>query len=172
MVEARMSLTELTVLGVLSTEPTHGFALSRELGGNGRIGRVLTVRRPLVYRALDRLVALGKAAPVKTEPGEAGPSRVVYAITPAGIDRLESWLSEPVTHVRDLRLAFLVKLLLLDGSGRSSAALIAAQRETLEATLRGLLTDKPTGDPVDLWRHHNALAALSFLDDLARSEED
>jgi PadR family transcriptional regulator AphA len=166
-----MSLTELTVLGVLSTGPSHGFALARELGRGGRVGRVLTVRRSLVYRALDRLVALGMASPVKIEPGEAGPSRVVYSVTPAGEESLEGWLSEPVPHVRDLRLAFLVKLVLLEDTGRPSSQLIDAQREALGPKLRSLLISDQVEDPVDLWRHHNALAALTFLDDLGRARE-
>ena len=50
----------------------------------GPVGRVLTVRRPLIYRALDRLVALGLATPVHSEPGDGGPQRLVHKATPAG----------------------------------------------------------------------------------------
>ena len=53
-----LSPTEHAVLGLLAEAPTHGFTIPKELAPGTSVGRVLTVRRPLVYRALDRLVAL------------------------------------------------------------------------------------------------------------------
>ena len=53
--------------------PAHPFALSRLLGGGGPLGKVLTVRRPLVYRAVERLAHDGLIERERTEPGEAGP---------------------------------------------------------------------------------------------------
>jgi PadR family transcriptional regulator AphA len=164
--EARLSLTEHTVLALLAEGRTHGFAISRELVPGGDIGRVLTVRRSLVYRALDRLVALGLAEPVKTEPGDAGPQRVVHSITPSGEDRLQRWLEEPVRHVRDIRLAFLLKTTLLLRADRSPLPLIRAQREALTATLAAFESSAATTDPVELWRRHNASAAAAYLADM------
>src|SRR5262245_30857708 len=100
----QLSLTEHAVLGVLAERPTHGFAIARTLSPTGSVGRVLTVRRPLVYRALDRLVDIGLAQPVHSEPGEAGPQRVIHKATPNGRRRLNRWLDEPVQHIRDLRI--------------------------------------------------------------------
>ena len=45
------SLAEWAVLGLLAEEPAHPFALARQLGPGGPLGRVMTVLRPLVYRA-------------------------------------------------------------------------------------------------------------------------
>jgi PadR family transcriptional regulator AphA len=163
---ARLSTTEYAVLGVLAEQPRHGFALARQLGAEGEVGQVLTIRRPLVYRALDRLVEIGYAEPVATEPGDAGPQRVVLAATQAGRERLDDWLAEPVTHIRDLRLQFLLKVTLLTRAGRSPLELVRKQRRALESTFLAL--DDPTAapDPVDLWRRHNASAASDYLDDL------
>ena len=161
------SLAEWAVLGLLAEEPAHPVALARQLGAGGPLGRVLTVRRPLVYRAVERLAEEGLAERDRIEPGEAGPERTVYRPTAAGRRRLDGWLDEPVEHVRDLRLAFLLKLLLLRRRGRSPAGLVAVQRRALSATLTRLAELPEDPDPVDLWRHHNAVAAASFLEGLA-----
>jgi DNA-binding PadR family transcriptional regulator len=160
-----LSLTEYAVLGVLAEQPSHGFAIARELSVMGDVGRVITVRRPLVYRALDRLIEAGLARPAQVEEGDSGPKRIVHRVTPAGRHRLDEWLSEPVDHVRDMRIEFLLKLVLLRRADRSPARLVAAQRASLEPTLDAL-DDPETDDPVEVWRRHNARAAASYLDEL------
>jgi hypothetical protein len=47
---------EWAVLGLLAEQPTHGFATAEALAPDGVVGRIWTMRRPLVYRALDVLV--------------------------------------------------------------------------------------------------------------------
>lgn len=164
---SRLSVTEFAVLGILAEEPTHGFAISKRLEPGTEVGRVMTVRRPLVYRALDRLVELGYAESIQTERGE-GPQRVVHRITRSGRRRLNVWLSQPVDHVRDLRIEFLLKLALLRRSDMSPLGLIESQRRALGATLEAL--EVPTEEPADhveLWRRHNAAAAMAYLEELA-----
>lgn len=163
---SRLSVTEYAVLGVLSEKPSHGFAISKELGPTAGLGLVFTVRRPLVYRALGRMADLGYVETITTEPG-AGPRRVVYRTTPAGRRRLRRWLAEPVDHVRDLRLEFLLKLALHSRAGDSPLELIRAQRAALAPTLTALARAEPDRDDyAELWRRHNSLAALAFLDEL------
>lgn len=164
MEEPQLSLTEYAVLGVLAEGPTHGFAISRDLAPKGSVGRVLTVRRPLTYRALDRLVMLELVQPLHTEPGDGGPQRLVHKATPAGKRRLKKWLGEPVRHVRDMRIEFQLKLVLLQRSGSSPLALIEKQRRLLEPTLvalDGYSTDPP--DLLELWRQHNSAATDDYL---------
>lgn len=164
----RLSVTEYAVLGVLAEEQSHGFAIARELDTTGEVGRVFTVRRPLVYRALDRMVEIGYAEPVSTEKGE-GPRRVIHRITTTGRRRLRRWLAEPVDHVRELRIEFLLKLALLRRAGDPSLDLIRAQRQALAPTLRALEgTGIDPDDHVELWRRHNAEAADAYLEDLER----
>lgn len=163
----QLSPTEYAVLGLLAEGPTHGFAISKYLESDGPVGRVLTVRQPLVYRALNRLVAAELAEPVRAEPGDAGPQRVVHRITSRGRRHLTSWLSQPVEHVRDLRIEFLLKLVLLHRSGTSLLALVERQRAVLHETLTSLANPAgETTDPVELWRKHNAVAATAYLVDL------
>lgn len=161
------SLTEWAVLGLLGGGPAHGFALARELGTAAPLGRIITVRRPLVYRALDRLEAVGWCAPVQTEPGKAGPDRTVYRITPKGRRGLKRWLSQPVTHVRDLRIEFLLKVGLNRRDGEEIDDLVSRQQEVLEKTLAALTRGR-VRDEVDLWRRHNARAVRAFLRDLQK----
>ena len=166
MVMARISLAEWAVLATLAERPAHLFAVARLLAKDGDLGRVLTLRRPLVYRAADRLAANGLCRPDHSEPGEGGPERTVYRITAAGRRALERWLGEPVAHVRDLRTEFLLKVLLAVRAGRSPLALVEAQQAALAPTFAGLAASGGH-DEVSLWRQHNAAGAKAFLDDLA-----
>ncbi len=163
--EHAVSLTEMAVLGVLAEGASHGFAIARALEAGSDIGRILTVRRPLVYRALDRLVELGMAEPVHTEPGSAGPQRVVHRITRSGRTRLRRWLALPVEHIRDMRIEFLLKVMFLHRGGASAKELVDAQMALLGPTVDAL--EVVDGDHVDSWRSHNAAAAMSFLEELS-----
>jgi PadR family transcriptional regulator AphA len=163
----QLSLTEFAVLGLLSEGAAHGFAISKELAPDSPVGRVLTVRRPLTYRALDRLVEAGLATPLHVEPGTNGPQRLIHQITPIGKTHLRRWLKTPVRHIRDMRIEFQLKLTLLSRSGLSPLSLVKAQRKILQPTLSAL--DVASGDQpdhVELWRQHNAAAAEAYLQQL------
>jgi DNA-binding PadR family transcriptional regulator len=166
------STTEFAVLGLLAGGPAHGFAVSRALEPGTDLGRILTVRRPLVYRALDRLVGAGLVEPAHTEPGTAGPNRLVHRMTRSGRATLNRWLGEPVGHIRDMRIEFQLKLALLDRLGRSPSRLIRKQREVLAPTLSALDVPSESVDSLELWRRHNALAAGAYLADLERLHSD
>ena len=160
-----LSLTEWVVLALLAEGPTHGFGIAKELRADADLGRIITVHRPLVYRALDRLVAAGLAEPHATEPGDAGPTRTVHRITKAGDDAVARWLAQPVAHIRDLRIEFLAKLRLNQRRSRDAHRLVAAQRIALADTFDQLTGDEPA-DVVERWRRSSAIAARSFLDQL------
>jgi len=163
----QLSQTEYVVLGLLAEGPTHGFAIAKHLEADGPVGQILTVRQPLVYRALSRLVEARLAEAMAVEPGDAGPRRVIHRVTSSGRRQLADWLSRPVEHVRDLRIEFLLKLVLLNRSGTSPLALVEKQRAVLRETLTALESlSGETTDPVDLWRKHNAAAAATYLIDL------
>jgi len=163
----RLSLTEWAVLAALAERPAHPFAVARLLAQDGELGRVLTVRRPLVYRAAERLAAGGLCRPDHTEPGEGGPERTVYRTTVAGRRALAEWLAEPVARVRDLRLEFLLKVRLIRRAGGSPLVLVRAQRAALAARLAALAgPGDAADDEVTLWRRHSARAAQAFLEEL------
>jgi DNA-binding PadR family transcriptional regulator len=158
-----LSLNEWTVLCLLAEQPAHGFALARQLEPTSDLGRIMTVRRPLVYRALDRVVGAGLAQPHLTEPGAAGPNRTRHRITSAGRAASSTWLSTPVAHVRDLRIEFLVKMRLNNRSGNDPSVLVRAQRGMLSKTLEQLSEANENADVVDQWRRQNAIAVSQFL---------
>jgi PadR family transcriptional regulator AphA len=124
-----MSLTDWIVLAVIAEEPRHGFSVARELAPDAPIGQVWTVRRPLVYRALEYLAGDRLIEASRTEPGRQGPHRTVYRATRAGRARLRRWLDEPVDHPRDVRAELLAKFVL---RARRGDALTPLARRQLE----------------------------------------
>ncbi len=165
---------EWAVLGVVGLEPTHGFAIARELGPDGRLGRVWAVSRPRVYRALADLALHGLVASVAEEAGDRGPARTVIAITPTGRSALEAWLAEPVGHVRDVRSEFLLKLALLDLRGEEPRPLLTAQRGRLravEVSLEARLGQTPGFDDTLLrFRLASVRASAGFVDEVLRAD--
>jgi DNA-binding PadR family transcriptional regulator len=173
-VRGELSLTDWLVLGVLCEEPRHGFAVARELAPNAELGRIWTVRRPLVYRALDHLVETGLAEARHVEPGAQGPERTVVAPTRSGRALLRQWLREPVEHPRDVRTVLLAKLALLARRGEPLRPLAEAQRTAFADVLRGLERRRRSSAGVDRlalhWRTSANRAIAAFLDAVIRDE--
>jgi PadR family transcriptional regulator AphA len=162
-----LSLNEWAVLGVLCDEARHGYDIAAALRRDTPIGTAWRVDRQFVYRALERLEALDLAEPRRTEPGEGGPPRTVFGPTRKGRAALRAWLREPVEHLREVRGALLLKLVLLRLLELPLEPLLAAQRVAFEPHLAGL-RDAPAGDDVvGRWRHHSAAAVDAFLAELA-----
>jgi DNA-binding PadR family transcriptional regulator len=165
-----LSVGEWAVLGLLAEGPSHGFALARALAPDGEVGRVWSLRRPLVYRTIDVLRRRGLVAPVGTEDSDAGPQRVMVEATATGARRLEPWLAQPVEHVRDTRAQLMLKLLFLDRRGDDPRRLLEAQRLTFEEIaieLRGDLEGQEGFTRTLLaWRLESTSGALRFVEGL------
>lgn len=166
-----LSLNEWAVLACLVERPRHGYDIACELAPAAPLGAVWRVSRPLVYRALDRLAALSLAEPHRAEPGEGGPPRQVFGPTPTGRARLAGWLAEPVAHLRDVRGALLLKLVVAERLAVDAGPLLDAQRDRFAAPLAALARLPPRGDVAALWRHHSAAAVQAFLDDLPTARD-
>jgi DNA-binding PadR family transcriptional regulator len=171
---SELSLTDWVVLGLLAEGPRHGFALAKELEGGAELGRLWTVRRPLVYRAIDHLLEIGLAEPRFVEPGDQGPQRTVLAATRAGRARVRRWLDEPVAHPRDVRSVLLVKLALRVRRGESLAPLVRKQLDVFEDVHDGLQRRRHHGHGVEhlelQWRYEANEAIRRFLQELVRDE--
>ena len=169
-----MALAEWTVLVVLSQRPAHGFAVSQLTAPDGELGRIWRIPRPVIYRAIGRLVEAGLITPESVEPG-LGPQRTIYSVTAQGRREAERWLSTPVEHVRDIRSHLLIKLALLYRSGRDTADLLRAQRAALEPIARAIQAPPAEPDGFEeillAWRRATAAAALGFLDEIAAKAE-
>jgi len=161
-----LSLNEWAVLGVLVDDAHHGYDIAAALQPGTPIGDAWRLTRQLVYRALERLEALGLVQPCRTEPSVAGPPRTIYEPTPRGRATLEAWLDTPVAHLRDVRNAFLLKLLIADLLHVDTRRLIRAQRDAFAELFDRLAVPPPTADVVATWRHHSAVAVAGFLDAL------
>lgn len=161
---------EWAVLALLAAQPTHGFAVARAMSPDGEIGKVWTVRRPLVYRAIDLLTEAGFTRPVGTVPSSSGPRRTLVEPTAEGRRVLARWLAEPVEHVRDARSLLMLKLLFLARSDADQAPLLTAQRERFESLAERLadaIDDADGFDQVLLrWRLESTTAAIRFIDGL------
>jgi DNA-binding PadR family transcriptional regulator len=120
---------EWSVLALLADAPAHGWALAKQMSRTGEVGRVWSMGRPLVYRALELLEERGLIEAVGSEPGARGPNRALFKTTTSGREDLVRWLSEPVEHVRDIRSLLLLKLVLIERAGLENTTLLKAQRE-------------------------------------------
>jgi PadR family transcriptional regulator AphA len=163
---------EWAVLALVDEGPTHGFAIARAMAPGGEVGRVWSMRRPLVYRTFDVLASRELTETAGTQPSDSGPPRTLVQTTDEGARHVAAWLREPVEHVRDARSALMLKLLFLDRRDADPAELLAAQREklvSLEQDMRETL-DEAEGfaRTLALWRVENTAATIRFLDALAR----
>ena len=84
----------LTLLGLLSAGPGHGYDLKRSWDHWFAASKPLAYGQ--VYATLARLVRDGLITQVETEPG-SGPERKRYEVTDAGRQSVEQWLLTPVT---------------------------------------------------------------------------
>jgi DNA-binding PadR family transcriptional regulator len=167
-----LSLAEWTVVAVLSERPAHGFAVARLTAPPGELGRIWHIPRPVVYRAIGRLLDAGLITPDAVESGR-GPQRTLYSVTPSGRQAAARWLDTPVQHVRDVRSHLLLKLALLDRAGRDPADLLKRQRAVLEPIAAAITAEQqsqPAGFDATLlaWRRATATATLEFLDDITQ----
>jgi len=169
-----LSLAEWVVLAVISERPTHGFAIAQLTAGDGELGQVWQIPRPIVYRAIGRVAAAGLIAADGIEPGH-GPQRTIYAVTSAGGDALDAWLQTPVKHIREVRSHLLMKLALLHRTGADPTKLLRRQQAALAPIASAMTTsnDEPDGFGATLlaWRRANAQAAISFLADITPGGE-
>jgi DNA-binding PadR family transcriptional regulator len=159
---------EWAVLALLVEEPTHGFAIARALAPEGEVGRIWSVRRPLVYRAVEMLTRMALVRPAETVPSRSGPRRTVLEATPQGRRALARWLGEPVAHVRDARSLLMLKLLFLTRAGSDLEPLLRAQRAHFAELAEGLTGAANEADGFDrallLWRLESATAATRFVE--------
>lgn len=167
---------EHTLLGLLALNDQgigHGYDLARHVGPDSPLGNVIRIEPGMVYHHLKKLERLGWVE--SREDTENRPARRLVALTGAGRTELSRWLGEPVTHTREIRLEFLVKLyfaLVLDPE--LAVRLVAEQREVcvlLIASLNERRQDRSMetreqrfGELVVDMRLAQTEAALAWLD--------
>ncbi len=131
-----LHLIKEALLGLLATEPLHGYDL--KVGLDRLLGGASPVNVGQVYTAIAKLERDGLIeATLVTRPSR-DQQRVemkVYHLTPEGLQDLHRWFAEPVEKV-DLRDELFVKLTLARRTGRAEVAAIVRSQRT--ACLRGI----------------------------------
>jgi DNA-binding PadR family transcriptional regulator len=171
----QLTAGEWALLALLDEQPSHGFALARAMAPDGEVGQVWSMRRPLVYRALDTLGQMGLVRPVATLRSESGPQRTIMEPTDGGHRQLAEWLDTPVAHVRDARSLLMLKLLFLTRRGDDLTPLLGAQRERFAALASRLATAADAASGFDrrllLWRLHSTTAAVDFTEAMLKESD-
>lgn len=132
-------------LGLLDQGPQYGYAIKQSF--DGWFGDARVLRFGQVYATLARLQKQGLAAVVAVESG-AGPERKRYAITPRGIEELESWLATPQPAEEVALGELYVKTVVALLSGRAPGDVLDAQRAVHVARMRDLRR-AATGGPLE-----------------------
>jgi PadR family transcriptional regulator AphA len=160
-----LSLNAWAVLALLVDDgPQHGFALSKKLARPTDLGRVWSVSRPLVYRALEQLDQRRLVVGGPEVPSRSGPTRQEFSATTSGIDAVTRWRRQPVDRLRQVRPDLILKLTLSHRAGHDLRPLLSAQQDRFTHLLDDLRVrpDSPTV-VVDVWREELAHAVERTL---------
>lgn len=123
------------VLAMLAKEPAYGYELrSRMRDALGPVGDTMNAGQ--IYVALARLDRAGLVTSERTEGLPDRPDRRVYALTPAGQQRVAGWLAEVSWPKPDLAEFHLKLVAAAAGRLADPVALIDAQRRELLRRLR------------------------------------
>lgn len=167
------SVLDHIVLALINEQPQHGFAVAKELSADESLAAVMTVRRPLVYRSINSLVAAGLIRPRKTEAGKQGSERTVYSTTTTGKAVSKTWLNSIVDHPRDARIELLAKFVLRNRAKLSNVSLAKRQR-TLFTKFANEFKSKereatPESKLVARWRYESIQAMIRLLDSVVHA---
>lgn len=140
---------EHAILGLLSTDDGsgHGYDLARNFSDGQPLAAVLRLEPGMLYHHLKKMEKADWVTSAVV-PQPSRPPRQVYRITDAGRAELDRWLREPVTHTREIRLEFLVKLYFARRFDPVlEARLIAEQLAALEKIETNLAVQADVADP-------------------------
>ncbi|MFI7518007.1 PadR family transcriptional regulator [Micromonospora globbae] len=123
------------VLAMLAKEPAYGYELrSRIRAALGPLGEAMNAGQ--IYVTLARLAKAGLVTSQRTEGLPDRPDRRVYALTPAGQQRVATWLTEVSWPKPDLGEFHLKLVAAAAGRLADPVALVDAQRRELLRRLR------------------------------------
>ena len=161
------------LLGLLLEKPAHGYDLSRRFAPNSALGDVIHLSPSHLYALLTRLE---RDALIAGEVQDAGnhPQRRVYRLTEAGREAVQRWIDDPVSHPRDMRIDFPLKLYIARGSGSQRVEeLVDRQRVVFEEYIARLKAEVVPADSgadaafirlMRIGRIGRAQAALDWLE--------
>lgn len=134
------------LLALLAQRPRHGYelhgAFEAIVGGEQN----WDVKPAQIYVTLARLEKKGLVAMESVEQ-DGGPEKLIYAITEAGKEDLEDWLSSPVRTDHQRQEFFLKLMLCLATGGADPLKIIYSQRASLYRDLHDVTTRRSKIDP-------------------------
>ena len=169
-----LSLPEWTVLTVLSQQPAHGFAVAQLTAPGGDLGRIWQIPRPVIYRAIGRLVEAGLVRPESVEPG-LGPAADHLRRYPAGPGGRGGLAGNArwSTSGTSARICCSSSPF-WTGPELIPRDLLMRQRAVLEPIAQAIESGQPARGGFDAillaWRRATATAALEFLDTIVQHE--
>jgi DNA-binding PadR family transcriptional regulator len=95
------------LLGLLMSEPRHGYELYQEF--SDELGRVWELGLSKLYAQLKQLEEAGLVE-AHMEPQPSRPARKVYHLTSEGRAVFLEWVRQPTPYLRHLRVEFLARL--------------------------------------------------------------
>ena len=99
---------EYAMLGLLYNQPMHGYEMIQQFK-NGILGEIIHLEMSQMYAFLKKLERLNYVT-AQLEAQGSRPPRRVFHLTELGRSTFISWLAEPVTRPREVRILFLIKL--------------------------------------------------------------
>lgn len=162
---------EYALLSLLRREPLHAYEMYQRLRRGELLGHIWQLKQSHLYALLARLEDHGLIAG-STEFQGARPPRRMLRLTGEGAAAYSAWVTSPVRHGRDFRLAFLAKLACAASEGPSTVAeLITRQRATcatwltdLHARIAAIPNQQPYDRLVIEFRAGQITAILTWLE--------
>lgn len=111
-----LSAAEYAILGLVYRQPGHGYQIAQELAPNRGLGLICPLRLSNVYFLLGNLEQSGLIE-VARRQDDVYPPKTVFQVTAAGRRAFQSWIRQPLTRLRQVRLDFLLKVYFLRQHG-------------------------------------------------------
>jgi DNA-binding PadR family transcriptional regulator len=134
------------ILGLLARHPQYGYELRANFKALVGGDEIWDVKPAQIYSTLARLEQVGYIYKQNIMK-EAGPEKIIYALTPIGSQELEKWFKIEVNNI-PARDEFFIKLLLsLESEITISTQVIKTQRSKLRQELHKQTTRVKEADP-------------------------
>jgi DNA-binding PadR family transcriptional regulator len=130
----------LALLAQSDDAASHGYELARQFEAGEPLGNVIHIEPGMIYHHLKKLERLGWVT--SSSPTRERTARRSVQLTERGRDELRQWLAAPVTHTREIRLEFLVKLYFaLQVDAALASRLVSEQRASCLRFREALLAE-------------------------------
>lgn len=112
-----LTTTEASILGLLRNGPMSGYDLRKD--AERSVGYFWAPAKTQIYAALPKLVEAGYATDTKVVQ-ETRPDKVVYELTPHGLEALRTWIADAPLDAGHGRNLILLKLFFGDVADRDA----------------------------------------------------